>query len=203
MHPETIHDFYGFPPALYQLQYPAPGAPDVVHRAAALIEASGLGPAALGERGFDHGAWAPMRFMYPAHDIPMTQLSVQSPLGARHHYALGQALAPLTEEGVMIIGSGGISHNLREMRSVPAGAPPPDWVNEFVAWVHDALTRGDHDALMDYERLAPHAARNHPTDEHFLPLYVALGATGKEARIARELTRENDRAIALDSYVFE
>lgn len=200
--PETIHDFYGFPPALYQLHYPAPGAPELAQRAAELLNSAGLGVTALGERGLDHGAWTPLRFMYPAHDIPVTQLAVQSLQGARHHYALGRALAPLRDEGVMIIGSGGTSHNLREWRSVPAGDPPPVWLSNFVRWIHDAIERKDHEALLDYERLAPHAARNHPTAEHFVPLFVALGAAGINARITHALAYETDRAIALDSYVF-
>lgn len=198
--PETIHDFYGFPAPLYALRYAAPGAPDVARRVAALIDNAGLGPTALGERGLDHGAWTPLRFMYPAADIPVTQLAVQSECGAKHHYDIGRALAPLAEEGVMIIGSGGISHNLREWRSVPPGAPPV-WLTEFVSWVRNAVETRDHAALVDYVKQAPHAARNHPTDEHFLPLFVALGATGANARIVRELKDETDRALALDGYV--
>ena len=200
--PETIHDFYSFPAPLYELRYSAPGAPDVARHAAQLINSAGLGVTALGERGLDHGAWTPLRFMYPAHDVPVTQLAVQSPLGAKHHYDLGRALAPLAGDGVMIIGSGGISHNLREWRSVPPGAPPT-WLTEFVAWVRHAIESGDHAALVDYVKQAPHAARNHPTDEHFLPLFVALGAAGTDARITRELRDETDRALSLDSYVFE
>ncbi len=199
--PETIHDFYGFPAPLYELRYPAPGSPDVARRAAALIDGAGLGATALGERGLDHGAWTPLRFMYPAHDIPVSQLAVQSSLGARHHYELGLALAPLANEGVMIIGSGGMSHNLREWRSVAPGAPPA-WLTEFVAWVRHAIETRDHAALVDYVRQAPHAARNHPTDEHLLPLFVALGAAGANARIVRELRDETDRALSLDGYAF-
>ena len=200
--PETIHDFYGFPQPLYQLAYPAPGAPARAQRVAGLLDRAGLGPAALGARGLDHGAWAPLRFMYPAHDIPVTQLAVQSTLGPAHHYAMGQALAQLTSDDVLIIGSGGISHNLREMGSVPQGSPPPVWVSEFVAWVRDAIERADHQALIDYAKRAPHAMRNHPTDEHFLPLFVALGAAGAKALVTHELAGEADRAIALDSYAF-
>lgn len=200
--PETIHDFYGFPAPLYELRYPPPGAPDVAQRAAQLIDAAGLGPTALGERGLDHGAWTPLRFMFPAHDIPVTQLAVQSNLAARHHYDIGRALAPLAEEGVMILGSGGVSHNLREWRSVPPGAPPA-WMTGFVTWVRQALESGNHAPLIDYVKQAPHAARNHPTTEHFLPLFVALGAAGANARITRELRGEADRALALDGYVFE
>jgi 4,5-DOPA dioxygenase extradiol len=201
--PETIHDFYGFPEPLYQLRYAAPGAPDVAQRAAALIDAAGLGPTALGERGLDHGAWAPLRFMYPSQDIPVTQLALQSRLGPRHHYDFGRALAPLTDEGVLILGSGGVSHNLREWASVPPGAAPPAWMREFVAWVRQSLENGGHEALIDYVKQSPHGTRNHPTDEHFLPLFVALGAAGKKARITRELRGETDRALALDGYVFE
>ena len=142
--------------------------------------------------------------MYPAHDIPVTQLAVQSQLGARHHYDIGRALAPLANEGVMIIGSGGLSHNLREWRSVPPGAPPA-WMTEFVAWVRNAIETRNHAALIDYVQQAPHAVRNHPTDEHFLPLFVALGAVsaaGADARIVRELKDETDHALSLDGYVF-
>ena len=201
--PETIHDFYGFPQPLYALHYPAPGAPDVARRAAQLIDAAGRGPTVLADRGLDHGAWAPLRFMYPVHDIPVTQLAVQSRLGPRHHYDIGRALAPLADEGVLILGSGGVSHNLREWGSVPLGAPPPAWMSEFVARIRQALDSGDHAALIDYIKQAPHAARNHPTDEHFLPLFVALGAAGENARVKCELSGEADRAIALDGYVFE
>jgi 4,5-DOPA dioxygenase extradiol len=200
--PETIHDFYGFPAPLYELRYAAPGAPDVARRAAALIDEAGLGPTALDKRGLDHGAWTPLRFMYPAHDIPVTQLAVQTDLGAQHHYNLGRALAPLADEGVLIVGSGGVSHNLREWRSVPQGTSPA-WMIEFVAWVRHALETRDHAALIDYIKQAPHAARNHPTHEHFLPLFVALGAAGANARIGRELKNETDRALALDGYVFD
>ena len=199
--PETIHDFYDFPAPLYELRYAAPGAPDVAQRAAHLIDNAGLGPTALGERGLDHGAWTPLRFMYPTHDIPVTQLAVQPQRGAQHHYDIGRALSPLADEGVLIVGSGGISHNLREWRSVPPGAPPA-WLTEFVAWVRRAIERGDHAALVDYVKQAPHAARNHPTDEHFLPLFVTLGAAGANARIVRELKDETDRALSLDSYAF-
>jgi 4,5-DOPA dioxygenase extradiol len=200
--PETIHDFYGFPAPLYQLNYPAPGAPDVAQRVAQLINAAGFGPTALETRGLDHGAWAPLRFMYPAHDIPVTQLAVQPRLGPKHHYDIGRALAPLSDEGVLILGSGGVSHNLREWGSVASGAPP-SWMTEFVAWVHNALETRDHASLIDYVKQAPQGSRNHPTDEHFLPLFVALGAAGANTRITRELRGEADRAIALDGYVFE
>jgi 4,5-DOPA dioxygenase extradiol len=201
--PETIHDFYGFPQPLYQLRYAAPGAPEVAQRVKQLIDAAGLGPTALGERGLDHGAWAPLRFMYPDHDIPVTQLAVQSRLGPRHHYSMGRALAPLADEGVLVLGSGGVSHNLREWGSVPAGGPPPAWMSDFVDWVRTAIESGNHAALIDYVKQAPQAARNHPTDEHLLPLFVALGAAGAKARVTRELKGEADRAIALDGYVFE
>lgn len=200
-HPETIHDFHGFPRPLYDLRYAAPGAANLAVRAAKLIDDAGLGPTALGERGLDHGAWAPLRFMYPLHDIPVTQLAVQSHLGAQHHYQLGRTLTPLSGEGVLIVASGGVSHNLREWSSVPQGSPPA-WMSEFVGWVRDAIVRGRHSALMDYRKQAPHAVRNHPTEEHFLPLFVALGAAGPDARLSHALHGETDRALALDCYGF-
>lgn len=200
---ETIHDFYGFPELLYRLRYDAPGAPDVARQAARLIETAGAGPVRLVERGLDHGAWVPLRFMYPSEDVPVAQLSIQPRRGPQHHYRVGRALAPLAAEGVLILASGGVSHNLREWVLADPDAGPPPWVSEFTSWLWQVLEAGDHDAAIDYARRAPHAKRNHPTDEHFLPLFVALGAAGPGARIARGLRGVADRTIALDAFLLK
>ncbi len=174
--PSTIHDFYGFPPALYHLAYPAPGAPAMASRAAGLIRHAGLACRGDAERGLDHGAWTPLMLMYPGADIPVAQLSVQTADGPRAHVDLGHALAPLREDNVLILASGGATHDLRQFgRHALAAAPTPETM-AFDDWLVDKATEGDLDALVAYRRQAPAADANHPTEEHFLPLFVAIGA---------------------------
>ncbi len=182
--PETIHDFGGFPQPLFEIQYSAPGAPAVAARARELLAASGFDAAPDPERGLDHGAWVPLRFMYPHADVPVAQVSIQPGRDAAHHHRLGAALAPLADEGVLILGSGSATHNLREVQwRARENENVPAWVQAFRAWLVDALARRDLEALLDYRARAPHAVRNHPTDEHLLPLYVALGAGGREPKV--------------------
>ena len=177
---ETIHDFGGFPQILFDQRYPAPGDPALAARIAGMIRDAGLPVGIDTARGLDHGAWVPLKLMYPANDIPVLQLSVQTHLGAAHHYRLGQALRALAEEGVLILGSGSFTHDLRSV-DWRGNNVAPGWVTEFADWVITALAEGRIDELLNYRRLAPHAARNHPTEEHFLPLFVALGAGGTTA----------------------
>ena len=177
--PKTIHDYYGFPEPMYRLSYPAPGAPALAQRAADLLRAAGI-EAALDQRyGLDHGAWVPLRSLYPAADMPVAQLSVQPRRDARWHYRLGRALEPLRREGVLVLASGGATHNLRELDW--SDGPPPGWATEFDDWLAERLAAGQTEELLDWER-APHALRAHPSPEHFLPLFVGLGAAGKGAR---------------------
>lgn len=199
---ETIHDFGGFDPALYTIRYAPPGADAVGARARDLLEAAGFTPRLDPRRGIDHGGWAPLFLMYPDADIPVTQLSVQSRLGADHHWRLGQALRPLREAGVLILASGSLTHNLREAFRFVPGAPTPPWVGEFSAWVADALSASRLDDLLDYERRAPHARLNHPTPEHFLPLFVALGAATPGAAPRRVHASVTWGVLAMDAYVF-
>ncbi len=196
--PQTIHDFHGFPPALYAQRYPAPGAPGLARRVASLLEAAGLECALDPARGLDHGAWVPLRWMYPAADIPVTQLSVQSRLGPAHHHALGRVLAPLRDEGVLVLASGGIVHNLREIAWGPA--EPAAWAAAFDTWVADRVAAGDVAALLDYRRAAPQALRSHPTDEHLEPFFVALGAGGLPGR--RVALGMSMGSLGMDGYVF-
>ncbi|APV48517.1 dioxygenase [Betaproteobacteria bacterium GR16-43] len=180
--PETIHDFSGFPRELYDVRYPASGAPALARRAKALLDGAGLETAVDPARGLDHGAWVPLKWMYPEADIPVTQLAVQSRLGTKHHHDLGRALAPLRKEGVLVFGSGGIVHNLRELDWGRTGAVM-DWARAFNDWIALHLERGDTEALLDYRKRAPQPARAHPTEEHFDPFFVAMGAGGKPKRI--------------------
>lgn len=174
--PPTIHDFHGFPPELYAMRYPAPGAPAVARRAAELMEAAGLPCRTDVARGLDHGAWVPLTLIYPEADVPVAQISVQPRLGPRHHVLLGQALAPLRAEGVLILASGGATHDLRRVGLYALDAEPPEDVRTFDAWLVDAVTKRCLRHLIEYRTRAPHAVRNHPSEEHFLPLFVALGA---------------------------
>ncbi len=202
LRPETIHDFGGFPDALYRMTYPAPGAPDVARRAKDLLDAAGIGADLDPRRGLDHGAWVPLRFLYPAADIPVTQLSIQPRLDPRHHYRVGQALRALAEAGVLIIGSGSLTHNLGELRMNAAKPATERYAIEFQEWVYQAVNTNDIAALLDYRRLAPAAVRAHPTDEHFLPFFVALGAAGVSVSGRRVNDEITYGALAMDAYLF-
>ncbi|MEW5889019.1 MAG: class III extradiol ring-cleavage dioxygenase [Pseudomonadota bacterium] len=201
--PATLHDFYGFPEALYRIRYPAPGAPELARRVQALLQAAGL-PAALDtQRGLDHGAWVPLRLMYPEADIPVAQLSLQSGRGAAHHHRLGAALAPVGDEDVLVIGSGSMTHNLGDLAFDAPAAEAVPYVGDFRAWMHDRLAEGDVAALLDYRRRAPGARRAHPTEEHLAPLFAALGAAGERSRARRVHNEVSYGALAMDAYLFE
>ena len=173
--PETIHDFGGFPRELYELRYPAKGHPELAKRTADVLEAAGFPVRLDPTRGLDHGAWVPLMHMLPNADVPVFQVSLPQQLDAAGCLALGRALAPLRDEGVLIMGSGSMTHNLYEFRRHDDGKEP--YVLEFSRWVQQAVVAGDLDSLVAYRKLAPHAARAHPSEDHFLPLLVALGAT--------------------------
>ena len=198
--PETIHDFYNFPEPLYRLRYPAPGSPELAQQAQALLQNAGFTAAIDGGRGLDHGAWSPLLYAYPQHDVPVVQLSVQPALGPRHHVQVGKALRGLSEEGVLVIGSGHLTHNLRDW-SRGAGKPEP-YAQEFQAWVFDRLGQGDVESLVEYRTRSPHGARAHPTDEHFLPLFFALGAARGEGEPERVYDAIDSGVLAMDAYIF-
>ena len=200
---ETIHDFYGFPRALYDLRYPAPGAPDLAPAIAGLFRGAGFECDVDGKRGLDHGAWVPLSLIYSAADVPVLQLSVQTELGPEHHLRIGRALAPLREQGVLIIGSGSFTHDLSEFRHHGLNDPAPDWVNSFADWFDAALTAGRTDELLDYRRRAPHARKNHPSEEHLLPLYVALGAAGATPRVEHLHASATFGVLRMDVYAFK
>lgn len=174
--PETIHDFYGFPEALYRLRYPASGSPALAGRVAELIEGAEIDEG----QGLDHGAWNPLLLAYPHADIPVAQLSIQVAKGPAWHLDLGRRLAPLRDEGVLILASGGAVHNLRQFQI--DNRTPADWAIAFDSWLGERIEAGDEDALVDYRRLRPEGRMAHPRDEHFLPLFVAMGAGGGKGR---------------------
>jgi 4,5-DOPA dioxygenase extradiol len=176
--PATIHDFYGFPRELEDVTYPAPGDPGLAARAGALLRAAGFEGVTEPDRGLDHGAWVPLALMFPDAATPVAQLSVQTALGPAHHLAVGRALSSLREEGVLVLGSGGATHNLGEFRGQRIDEEPPTHVREFEAWLCAAVERGDVEALAAYRQAAPTPVRIHPTEEHFLPMLVAAGAGG-------------------------
>lgn len=198
-HPETIHDFFGFPQALYDLRYPAPGAPAVARRAHDLLAAAGLAPAEPQERGLDHGAWVPMMLLFPEADVPVFQVAVCPDRDAAWHRRLGEALAPLRDEGVLILATGAVTHALRAVAwrdKTGAGLP---WVEAFGDAVEARVTAGQ--ALDDWLAL-PHARDNHPTPEHFLPLTAAQGAAGgRPARLVHRSTEYT--ALRMDVYLWE
>jgi 4,5-DOPA dioxygenase extradiol len=196
----TIHDFYGFPPALYALRYPAPGSAAVAERVAGLLALAGLGCEVDHARGLDHGAWVPLMLMYPAHDIPVVELSVQGWQGPHHHLLVGEALAPLRAEGVLVIGSGAFTHDLRRMRR-GAEATDPD-VAAFAEWMWSTLAAGRVEDLLDYRRRAPFGAAQHPTEEHLLPLFVAMGAGGTDAPVRRLHASTEHGVLRMDAFAF-
>ncbi|MBO0906484.1 DODA-type extradiol aromatic ring-opening family dioxygenase [Jiella sonneratiae] len=204
--PETIHDFGGFAPELYAMRYGAPGDPALAAAIVEALRAAGLAAAAAGGRGFDHGAWVPLALAYPEATIPVVEVSVHPAADAAYHLRLGRALSHLPQEDVLVIGSGSLTHNLREafvhLRAGERAAAVPGWVDAFADWVADRLAGGEEEALLDYRAQAPFAARNHPTEEHLMPLFVALGAAGNGAG-AETLHRSRDFGVlAMEAFAF-
>jgi 4,5-DOPA dioxygenase extradiol len=200
---ETIHDFGGFDPRLFEIQYPATGCPEAAQQVVAALQAAGLPVAQDAQRGLDHGAWVPLRQMFPDADVPVVPLSVQHHGGPQHAYRVGQALAPLAEQGFLIVGSGNVTHNLRDWQIVSmTGQPTPDYVQQFADWVHTQMTGGHAQALLNYRQTQAAGSRAHPRDEHLLPLFTALGAAGEGARPEAFFRGIYDHVIAMDGYAF-
>jgi 4,5-DOPA dioxygenase extradiol len=203
--PEMIYDFGGFPRPLYEIVYPAPGEPDLALKAAHMVNDAGMRTGLVQNRGFDHGTWVPLKLMYPDADIPVVQVSVQHGEGSAHHIDLGRTLAPLREDGVLIMGSGSLTHNLWELshRRGEVDAKALDWVVDFTEWVADKVENGDASAIANYRLEAPHAKENHPRDEHFLPLPFAMGAGGANAKGKRVHASYDYGLLAMDAFLFE
>lgn len=200
--PQTIHDFGGFPEALFDIQYPAAGAVGEALEAAKQLELAGFTVTRDCTRGLDHGAWIPLRLMYPLADIPVAQFSLIGGASPSANLRLGEALHVLREKGVLIIGSGALTHNLYAYRGAEIEAEVPLWVSVFADWMHDNLQGGQHEALLDYRAQAPFAVRNHPTAEHLMPLFVAMGAAGPKAKVERLHTSYEYGVLAMDTYAF-
>jgi 4,5-DOPA dioxygenase extradiol len=198
----TIHDFSGFPAALYQMRYEPPGAPGLAKKAAAVLSEAGWQTAVNATRGLDHGAWVPLMLMYPDADIPVFEVSIQSPLDPAHHLRLGRMLAPMRDENVLIVGSGSFTHNLSLLRRDGMDAPQPPDVVAFADWFDAAITGGREDDLLNYRTRAPYAAEQHPTEEHLLPLYVALGAAGEKPVAERLHSSAMYSSLRMDAYAF-
>lgn len=198
--PETLHDFSGFAPALHRMQYPAPGAPDLAEHAASLIVAAGMTAELHPDRGLDHGAWVPLSAMYPAANVPAVQLSLVRNAGPAAHLALGRALAPLRDEGVLILTSGAVTHNFDWLDWRAEAAPLPQ-AHAFSEWVGERIAAHDEPALLAY-RSTECGTEAHPTDEHFLPLFVALGAAGAD-RPARHQAGFAYGGLSMDAYVWQ
>lgn len=203
--PPTIHDFGGFPDELFAMRYPAPGDPALAARIVELFAGHGLAVTADPDRGLDHGAWVPLSLIYPDADIPVVQLSIASNASPEFHYALGQALAPLSDDDVLVIGSGSITHNLRALFSarLPIDAPAPAWVTDFTDWVAERMAAGAVDDVLHSVERAPHGADNHPTPDHILPLFVAMGAGGAPFNAERLHHSVTYGLLAMDVYAFD
>jgi 4,5-DOPA dioxygenase extradiol len=198
-HPEIIYDFYGFPDPLYQVRYATPGAPDLGKRAAALLGAAGIPCAIDPARGIDHGGWVPLKSMY-AGGIPVASLAVQPRRDAAWHCRMGRALAPLRDEGVLVLATGGAVHNLREIAR--DGGPTPAWASAFDEWLAATLAADDEAQFLDWQHRAPDARRAHPSPEHLDPIFVAYGAAGPGARGERIYTGFTIGSMSMAAYRF-
>ncbi len=199
--PATLHDFAGFPRELYAVRYPAPGAPMLATHAAGLLRDAGFDATTNAALPLDHGAWVPLLRMYPQADIPVVALSVSPQRDAAWHYALGAALAPLRDDDVLLIGSGGFVHNLGALDWQHAAHPPISWARDFAAWLAARVTDGDGASAMDWRAQAPQALRAHPTPEHLLPLFIAWGAAGGAGTLLHEAWEYG--TLALHAFRFD
>lgn len=200
---DTIHDFGGFDPRLFEIQYPATGCPEAAQQVVAALQAAGLPMQTDAQRGLDHGAWVPLRQMFPDADVPVIPLSVQHHGGPAHAYRVGQALAPLAEQGFLIVASGNVTHNLRDWQIISmTGQPTPDYVQQFADWIHTQMTEHHTEALLGYRQTQAAGSRAHPRDEHLLPLFTALGAAGAGAKAEAFYRGIYDHVIAMDGYAF-
>jgi 4,5-DOPA dioxygenase extradiol len=199
---ETIHDFYGFPDALFAQRYDVPGDPVLAETVAARLVRAGIETRIDPARGIDHGAWVPLKLMYPEGDIPVLQLAIGRGRDAAYHQRLGEALRPLRAEGVLVLGSGAVTHNLYAFRGQAADAAPQPWVVDFRDWVADAVTQGKWEDLLAYRSRHPNGAENHPTEEHLLPLFAAMGAgSGAPGDLIHHSYTHS--ILAMDAYRFD
>jgi len=202
--PKTIYDFSGFPETLYNITYPAPGEPRLAFKIIDQLKKAGFDAEGDPNRGYDHGVWVPLHLMFPEADIPVIQVSIDLGKSPRWHYDLGRALAPLQQEGALIIGSGGATHNLRAFfkGGYQRDADSPQWVASFADWLSGKIQKGDISAVLNAVETGPDGHRNHPTMDHILPLFVAMGAGGEQAKGVRLHKSTTYGVLAMDAYAF-
>jgi len=197
---ETIYDFYGFPKQLHSIVYPAKTSPWLIKNIEAVFNKADITFSKNNMRGLDHGAWTPLRLMYPDAQIPIVQLSLGAGKNADYHLQLGKILAPLREQGILIIGSGSITHNLSALGV--ENSNPPGWAKHFDQWISDKLLAHDISALLEFHENAPDAYAAHPTDEHLMPLFVALGA-GLDAGGIKQIHKSfSCHSISMSGFAF-
>ncbi len=200
---ETIHDFWGFPEALYDIRYPASGCPEGAKAVMAALETAGYEVAEDNSRGLDHGAWVPLRLMYPDADVAVIPVSLPARGGPEAAYRLGLALAPLAEQGFLVLGSGSVTHNLMDyQRAWQLGGGTPPYVRGFADWLAQHMAAQDLPKVLHYRQQGPGGAQAHPSEEHLLPLFVAWGAAGPQAQSERFFAGIDDFVIAMDAFAF-
>lgn len=202
--PETIYDFGGFDPSLYQMTYPAKGDPQLANRVFDHLKSAGIDSELVSNRGFDHGVWSPLSLVYPQADIPIVQVSIDPSRDAKYHYELGKALAPLRHEDILLIGSGHITHNLRAVFSVMqtgrVDAVMGEKVDAFTEWFHEQFEAGNKDAILDWRNSAPFPVENHPTDEHLMPIFFSYGASSNDEEATAQRIHSSKQ---FDSFVYD
>jgi len=200
---ETIYDFYGFPDELYRIKYPAKGYPEGAQEVVKALQKRFSQVATDPTRGLDHGAWTPLRQMFPDADIPIIAVSIQSHAGTTHALAMGEALEELTHQGFLVIASGNITHNLGDYRMAALqGGQTPAYVQTFADWVEIQMIAKNVQQLLDYRQHSREGVRSHPAEDHLLPLYVAMGAAGKDASAKAFFRGISSYVIAMDGYTF-
>ena len=204
--PEMIYDFRGFEDALYEKKYPAPGHPELAEEVLELLQEGGIPTTLNAKRGYDHGAWVPLSLVYPEADIPIVQVSIDPDQSPEYHHRLGLALASLPARNIAVIGTGNITHNLAALfqkgRDSNLDENIKSWVEDFLRWYDEQLISGNVDQLLNYRETAPFAVENHPTDEHLLPIYVAMGAAGERFKASKIHASYAFDFLAMDAWEF-
>jgi 4,5-DOPA dioxygenase extradiol len=198
--PRTIHDFRGFDPALYDIVYPAHGHPALASHTVEVLCAAGWSAAGDADRGLDHGAWVPLRHLYPRAEVPVFQVSMPTDLDASSALQFGRALAPLADDDILVVGSGSLTHNLYDFTFDPGRDEA--YAAEFASWIRETVTAGHHERLVRALEIAPHARRAHPTTEHFLPLLIAAGAATTALPVTVLEGGITHGVLAMDSFLF-
>ena len=197
----ALHDFGGFDPRLYSMEYAPKGNPDIAHTIFNLLRKSDGRTELVDHSTLDHGAWIPLRLMYPEANIPVIQISIQPDRLPEYHYNLGASIVELRKHNILIIGSGAMSHNLYEASFHNHNAAPPEWVQAFADWMKDRLESGVQKDVLQYRTVSPYAMKNHPTEDHIIPLFIAMGA-GNGSKGKRIHTATTYGTIMMDAYEF-